>query len=182
MWHGCAECLSRQPCTQLCWTVAALCSSWLESAEPQRKVMSVERSWSSTLDVGFICKCVLPAQRPFLFRKFRTRSTPWEQHLWYVPYRPDTTASWRWTSNVRNVSSLWTLIRCKWKWIAYQVGCVYYVIFLVLGTNWRSYTIVATILFGRSVKPTYILVTRVRMNIWQRGSPYMIGRFLCMMQ
>jgi hypothetical protein len=26
-------------------------------------------SWSSTLDVGFICKCVLPARRPVLFRK-----------------------------------------------------------------------------------------------------------------
>jgi hypothetical protein len=34
--------------------------------------------------------------------------------------------SWRWASNARNMSRLWTLI--KWKWSVYQVGCVYYVI------------------------------------------------------
>jgi hypothetical protein len=26
---------------------------------------------------------------------------------------------------------LWTLIKCKWKWSVYQVGCVYYVILLI---------------------------------------------------
>jgi hypothetical protein len=67
-------------------TGAALCSSWLESAEPQRTVRRVEYSWSSTLDTGFICKCVLPAQHPVLFRTVQTPSIPWEQHLWYVPY------------------------------------------------------------------------------------------------
>jgi hypothetical protein len=36
--------------------------------------------------------------------------------------------SWRWASNARNMSRLWTLIKCKWKWRVYQVGCVYYVI------------------------------------------------------
>jgi hypothetical protein len=36
--------------------------------------------------------------------------------------------SWRWASNARNMSRLWTSIKCKWKWIVYQVGCVYYVI------------------------------------------------------
>jgi hypothetical protein len=35
-------------------------------------------------------------------------------------------------------------------------------ILLVLGTNCRSYTSLATILFGRSVKPPYLLVTRIR--------------------
>jgi hypothetical protein len=29
-----------------------------------------------TVDVGIICKCVLPAQLPVLFRKFRTPSIP----------------------------------------------------------------------------------------------------------
>jgi hypothetical protein len=29
------------------------------------------------------------------------------------------------------MSRLWTLIKCKWKWSVYQVGCVYYVILLI---------------------------------------------------
>jgi hypothetical protein len=62
-------------------TVAALFSNWSEPAEPRRMVTSVEYSWSSTPDMGFICKCVLPAHRPLLFQKFRTPSIPWEQHL-----------------------------------------------------------------------------------------------------
>jgi hypothetical protein len=37
-------------------------------------------------------------------------------------------ASWILASNARNMSRLWTLIKCKWKWSVYQVGCVYYVI------------------------------------------------------
>jgi hypothetical protein len=60
---------------------------WFESAEPQRTVISVEYSWNSTLDVGVISKRVLPAQLPVLFWKVWTPSIPWEQHLWYVPYR-----------------------------------------------------------------------------------------------
>jgi hypothetical protein len=58
-------------------TVAALCSSWLESAEPLRMATSV---WikldDHTVDVGIICKCMLPAQLPILFRKVRTPSIP----------------------------------------------------------------------------------------------------------
>jgi hypothetical protein len=65
-----------QVCSNVC-TVAALCSSWLESAEPLRKAMSV---WikldDHILDMGIICKCVLPAQHPILFRKVRTPSVP----------------------------------------------------------------------------------------------------------
>jgi hypothetical protein len=37
-------------------------------------------------------------------------------------------ASWRWASNTWNTSRIWTLMKCKWKWSVYQVGCVYYVI------------------------------------------------------
>jgi hypothetical protein len=33
------------------------------------------------------------------------------------------------------MSRLWTLIKCKWKWSVYQVGCVYYVIMENV-TNW----------------------------------------------
>jgi hypothetical protein len=53
------------------WTVTALCSSWLESAEPLRKVTSGVRIKldDHTLDLSIICKCVLPAQLPVLFRK-----------------------------------------------------------------------------------------------------------------
>jgi hypothetical protein len=40
-------------------------------------------------------------------------------------------ASWRWASNARNMSRLWTLIKCKWKLSVYQVGYVYYVIRLI---------------------------------------------------
>jgi hypothetical protein len=50
------------------WIVAALCWSWLESAEPLRKVTS--SVWikldDHTVDVGIICKCVLPAQLYYL--------------------------------------------------------------------------------------------------------------------
>jgi hypothetical protein len=35
----------------------------------------------------------------------------------------------------RNMSRHWTLIKCKWKWTVYQVGCVYYIITSVLQTN-----------------------------------------------
>jgi hypothetical protein len=31
-------------------------------------------------------------------------------------------------TSARNISRLWTLIKCKCKWNVYQVGCVYYVI------------------------------------------------------
>jgi hypothetical protein len=37
-------------------------------------------------------------------------------------------ATWRWASNARNTSRLWTLIKCKRKCSVYQVGCVCYVI------------------------------------------------------
>jgi hypothetical protein len=59
------DCVSRQPCKQLCGDSSSFCSSWLESAEPQRTVMSVDLSWSSSLDMGFICKCVLPYSESF---------------------------------------------------------------------------------------------------------------------
>jgi hypothetical protein len=57
-------------CSNVC-TVAALCSSWLESAEPLRMVTSSVRIKldDHTLDMGIICKCVLPAQLPILLQK-----------------------------------------------------------------------------------------------------------------
>jgi hypothetical protein len=60
------------------WTVAALCSSWLESAQPLRNVPGNVRIKldNHPVDVGIICKCVLPAKRPVLFQKFRTPSIP----------------------------------------------------------------------------------------------------------
>jgi hypothetical protein len=60
------------------WTVAALCWSWLESAEPLRNVTSSVgiKLDDHTFDVGIICKCVLPAQLPVLLRKVRTPSIP----------------------------------------------------------------------------------------------------------
>jgi hypothetical protein len=57
------------------WIVAALCSSWLETTEPLRTAMS---EWikldDNTLDVRIICKWVLSAQLPVLFRRVRTPS------------------------------------------------------------------------------------------------------------
>jgi hypothetical protein len=51
--------------------------SQLESAELQKTAMSVvQYSWSSTLDVGFISECVLPAWRPVLPWKVRIPSIP----------------------------------------------------------------------------------------------------------
>jgi hypothetical protein len=61
------------------WAVAALFCSWLESAEPLRKVTtrSVRKKLDDhTADVGIICKYVLPAQIPVLLRKVRIPSIP----------------------------------------------------------------------------------------------------------
>jgi hypothetical protein len=61
------------------WTVAALCSIWLGSAVPLRKVMTSSvriKLYDHTLDVDSICKRVLTAELPVIFRKFRTPSIP----------------------------------------------------------------------------------------------------------
>jgi hypothetical protein len=67
-------------------TVAALCSSWLESAEPLRTAMS-EWSWKIILLtwVLFASVCCLPNSSSYTER-FETRSSR-EQQPWYGSYR-----------------------------------------------------------------------------------------------
>jgi hypothetical protein len=69
--YGRARCIARAMCVVMNGTVAVLCSSWLESAEPLRKVTKSVgiKLDDHTLDVGIIYKCVLPAQLPVSFRK-----------------------------------------------------------------------------------------------------------------
>jgi hypothetical protein len=64
-------------CTVMDGTFVALCWSCLESAQPLRKAMSVSLKLDNhALDVDIICKCMLPAQLPVLFRKVRNPSIP----------------------------------------------------------------------------------------------------------
>jgi hypothetical protein len=99
MWHGRAECLSRQPSMQLCWEsssfVFELVGVWWTSENGDECGIKP----SSTLDVGFICKYVLPAQRPVLFRKVRTPFIPGNNIYDTYP-----TGTWPDTKILRNVS------------------------------------------------------------------------------
>jgi hypothetical protein len=71
--------IERAVCAVMYLRVSALWSSGLEAAEPLRNVTSSVRIKldDHILDVGMVCKSVLPAQQhPVLFRKVRTASIP----------------------------------------------------------------------------------------------------------
>jgi hypothetical protein len=82
MWHGRAECLSRQPCMQLYadsgsivleltgWNLQNLRERWWV----WNKFGALLLTW-----VSFTSLCCL--------QKYSNPVHPWEQHLWYVPFR-----------------------------------------------------------------------------------------------
>jgi hypothetical protein len=62
------------------------------------------------------------------------------------------------------MSKLWTLIKCKWKWSVYQVGCVYYVI-----KYWRYWFQVCTIRLPHvfsSIDSVYFPASHVSAYAW----------------
>jgi hypothetical protein len=109
--HDRAGCLSRGPCVQECidsccfvLELVGVCRASEKGGKHCLNKTEPSYSWSvyylqvcaacpavlfatvCCLPNCIICKCVLPAQLPVLFRKFRTPPSR-EQHPWYVPYR-----------------------------------------------------------------------------------------------
>jgi hypothetical protein len=91
-WHGRTECLSRSSnCMGSCCCVLELVGVCRAS---ENGVESVGIKLDDhTLDVGIICKCVLPVKLPVLFRKFRNPSIPGSNIHYTFPTGtwPDTT-------------------------------------------------------------------------------------------
>jgi hypothetical protein len=78
MRHGCTKCLLHGPCVQECMDsccfvleLVGVCTA----SENSDESVGIQLD-DHTLDVGIICKCVLPAQIPILFQKAWTLSIP----------------------------------------------------------------------------------------------------------
>jgi hypothetical protein len=92
------------------------------------------RHYTNTGLVITVCGCA------DVGRCVQSSHIPRPTHIYNCTQQPPNlrscSVSWRWARNARNISRLWTLIKCKWKWkwSVYQVGCAYYVITSLWGT------------------------------------------------
>jgi hypothetical protein len=127
-WRGMvAPIVYRAPKCAVMDRLAALCSCWLESAEPLRTSMSVE--WSYTIIlltwVLFESVCCLPSS-PSYSEKFEPRqhlgtiftihSLPGLGRIQYSPKLCSCSDSWGFASDALNTSRLWVLITWRWLW------------------------------------------------------------------